>query len=209
MRNSGTLMLSSQISQKIKAKNINKMIIKSKEPKTEILLSVEFSKLRNSIRSHSMKSHFSQKKNQINRSSTGKKFLTLNEKNRINISPKKTYNNESKVIRSKSFHPYKKSSYRMVILSKHKTKKITSKIYKEKHQRLLIKLKSFLFFCKFINKTPKDILGNKDFFPSFKNSNSRSKWFFISIKKGIFSEVKSLLRLDPYLIYQKDRVSQK
>jgi hypothetical protein len=202
---SGGLMLSSQISQKTTQKSGKKNSIPTKDIRTEILLSQEFSKLRNSIRSVSKKSKFSQQRTQFCRNSTGKKFQSFRKQINICISPKKSYNNESKVIRSKSFHQIQRPLYRVTGFSTNRSKKIASKIYKEKHFRLIIKLRSLALYCQFLNKTPNQIIQKKKTL-SKKFNMSKVKWFFLSIQKGLKNEVKSLLRADESLIFQQDKV---
>lgn len=182
------------------------MLGPSKEPKPQILLSEDFSKLKHSLRSVSRNSHFSQNRRLICRTSTGKKMQTFAKHARWKASPKKLFPNESKVIRSESFHHLAKPVFRVSPLSLNKTRKITNKIYKEKHQRLLIKLRSFLLLCRFLKMPPRDLLQNRQFFGLKPSPNSRAKWFFLSIKKGIPSEVKSLLKADPDLLHHRDKV---
>jgi hypothetical protein len=58
----------------------------------------------------------------------------------------------------------------------------------------------------FLNKPLNTILSNPKMFSLTSSNNPRSKWFFLSIQKGMPGEVKSLLKTDPHLIFQRDKV---
>ena len=200
----GGLILS-RASQKTVQKSGKKRVSTTKEPVTDLLLSEEFPKVRGSTRSVSRKSHFSQKKTHFCRSSTGHKFGSFCKYARTLVSPKKSFNNESRVIRSKSFRTLTRRGFAKMRILGTKSRKIASTIHREKRQRLLVKLRSLALLCRFLDKSPHWVLGSKVHWATRKQ-NAQTKWFFLSIQKGVESEVRSLVRADRRLLYCRDKV---
>ena len=88
-----------------------------------------------------------------------------------------------------------------------KRKRVAKEINRDTKVRMLNRLKSFLFLCKKLDMNPKHLLKNSILFPQTAFTHRSSKWFFMSIQKGLLSEVKSMVSKFPELIYQIDKVS--
>lgn len=83
---------------------------------------------------------------------------------------------------------------------------MAKEINRDKKLRMINRLKSFLFFCQKLNMKPRNLLKNSILYPTKSYSHKNSKWFFVAIQKGLTSEIKSMIKRNPELIYQIDKV---
>lgn len=88
----------------------------------------------------------------------------------------------------------------------HRSRRIASKIRREKRQRLCVKLRSLALLCRFLGKPPRWVLASQTH-SLVEAPSAQAKWFFKCVRSGRAAEVKSLVKAEPGLVFRRDRVA--